>query len=93
MWHRPRRAANCCRGPPPRYHGDYNMNQLAWSLFHIFFAHHSFALSSFLTVSSFRLSSGIKGRVSAPLLFSKASQLQTQAVRGIIPLFLLVTHS
>lgn len=38
-------------------------------------------------------SSGIKTRLSSPLLFSKTSQLQTEAVLGIIRLFLLVTHS
>lgn len=56
-------------------------------------AHPTFAPSSIPAAPSLRLSSGIKTRLSASLLFSKASQLQTKAVLGIIRLFLLVTHS
>ena len=49
------------------------------------FAHHSFALSSFLTVSSFRLSSGIKGRVSAPLLFFQSQSVADPSSEGDYP--------
>lgn len=85
MTHSPCHVANYCHFLPCCYHGDYNMNWLPGILFHILLLVIPLPSSPFWLLPPSAYLFGMKGRVSASLLFSQSQSVADPSSEGDYP--------